>query len=122
VMVVIVIENAHAKLRGELTKWLTEVIHGTFVGTISAVVRNKIWEKIKIDENKKGAILLYSYNNEQGFCMEMCGCPRRKVYELDGVQLVYVSNRETNDKQGTDIDNVENIDEIERLLREDEDT
>ena len=54
--------------------------------------------------------------------MEMCGCPRRKIYELDGIQLVYVGNRETNIEHVIDIDNVENIEEIERIMREDEDT
>lgn len=38
-MVVIVIEKASEKLRGELTRWLMEARPGTFVGTVNAVVR-----------------------------------------------------------------------------------
>ena len=45
-MVVIVIDNASAKLRGELTKWLLEVKPGVFVGKVSAMVRERLWDKI----------------------------------------------------------------------------
>ena len=112
-MVVIVIENAPAKLRGELTKWLMEVKAGVFVGTISKTVREKLWEKVDKNEKKKGAVLLYSQENEQGFSMEMSGFPTRNVMDFDGIQLIHISKKES--KVELNIDDTENIASIAKI-------
>ena len=96
-MVVLVIENATEKLRGELTRWLMEVRPGTFAGNISALVRQKIWDKVYNDKNKNGALMLYSTNNEQGFFIQMCGDPKRTVTDIEGVQLIRVKNQSGSD-------------------------
>lgn len=87
-MVVIVIENAPAKLRGELTRWLLETKPGVFVGKVTAAVREKLWEKVCFDPVSTGALLLYSADTEQGFRIEMCGDPKRAVIDIDGIQLI----------------------------------
>lgn len=87
-MIVIVMENASEKLRGELTKWLLEVKPGILVGKTSALVREKLWEKVENDENKTGALLIYNSDNEQGFAIKMVGILRRSVIDLDGIQLI----------------------------------
>lgn len=92
-MVVIVIEKASEKLRGELTRWLMEARPGTFVGTVNAVVREKLWNKIYEDYNLNGAIMFYNSNTEQGFEMKMCGEPRRRVINVGGVQLIEVTEK-----------------------------
>ena len=84
-MVVIVIDNASLKLRGELTKWLMEVKPGVFAGKISAMVRQRLWDKVEESDRLNGAVILYSMNNEQGFEMQMCGDPTRKVVEINGL-------------------------------------
>lgn len=89
-MVVIVIDNAPAKLRGELTKWLMEVKPGVFAGQVSAMVRDRLWNKVYENEMFTGAVMLYSMNNEQGFAMEMCGDPKRRVVDVNGLQLISV--------------------------------
>ena len=89
-MVVMVIDNAPAKLRGELTKWLMEVKPGVFVGQVSAMVRERLWNKVYENERFTGAVMLYSMNTEQGFAMEMCGDPKRRVVEINGLQLIGV--------------------------------
>jgi len=69
---------------------MLELKAGVFLGTITATVRDLIWEKVK-DEAKQGsAILAYSYPNEQGFILEMWGDPRRKVVDLDGLSLIQI--------------------------------
>ena len=121
-MVVIAIENAPAKLRGELTKWLMEVKAGIFVGTVSAIVREKLWEKVDKEEKKKGAVLLYSQDNEQGFSMEMSGFPTRNVIDLDGAQLIHVSKKESpveNNLNMDDPENIQNLSEIENQVNKD---
>ena len=89
-MVVIVIDTAPAKLRGELTKWLTEVKPGVFTGQVSAMVRDRLWNKVYENEMFTGAVMLYSMNTEQGFAMEMCGDPKRRVVDVNGLQLISV--------------------------------
>ncbi len=45
-MVVIILESVPTSVRGELTRWLLELHAGVFVGNISAMVRDKLWEMI----------------------------------------------------------------------------
>ncbi|MCR4764226.1 MAG: type I-E CRISPR-associated endoribonuclease Cas2e [Lachnospiraceae bacterium] len=87
-MIVIVMDNASEKLRGELTKWLLEVKPGVLVGKTSALVREKLWEKVENDESRSGALLIYNSDNEQGFAIKMVGILRRSVIDLDGIQLI----------------------------------
>ena len=87
-MTVIVMDNASEKLRGELTKWLLEVKPGVLVGKTSALVREKLWEKVENDESKSGALLIYNSDNEQGFAIKMTGILKRSVIDLDGIQLI----------------------------------
>lgn len=87
--VVFVLENATEKLRGTLTRWMIEPKPGVFVGSMNALVRDKLWEMIP-DHAPKGALMIYSCNNEQGYKMEMCGIPTRAVTDLDGLQLIKI--------------------------------
>ena len=87
-MIVLVIDNAPERLRGELTRWLLEAKPGVLVGKVSAVVREKLWEKVCADSQRTGALLLYSSDSEQGFRIEMCGDPKRTVIDIDGIQLI----------------------------------
>ena len=91
-MVVLVIDNGSEKLRGELTRWLMEIKPGVLVGNISAMVREKLWDKVNQDSERRGAVLLYSMNTEQGFAMKMCGEPKRQIIDFDGIQLIEVRN------------------------------
>ena len=45
------------------------------------------------DECIAGAVLLYSMNTEQGFQMEMCGEPNRRVIDINGLQLIGVNSK-----------------------------
>ena len=86
-MTVFVLENAPLNLRGELTKWLLEVKAGVFVGKLSKTVRDLLWIKIK-EVDMYGALMIYNYNNEQGFKFEMYGEPTRSVVDYDGLELI----------------------------------
>ena len=90
-MVVIVMENASAKLRGELTRWLLETKPGVLVGNVSGAVREKLWEKVCAESYSTSALLLYNADTEQGFRIEMSGDPKRSVIDIDGVQLIRTS-------------------------------
>lgn len=89
-MIVIVMENASETLRGELTRWLLETKAGVFVGSVSAIVRDKLWDKVTEKQTKGGALLLYNASNEQGFEFRLHGNPHRTVIDLEGIQLIKV--------------------------------
>ena len=87
-MVLISMENVSESLRGECTRYMIEIKAGVFLGTISASVRDLLWEKVKDGCVEGGAVLAYSARTEQGFMLEMWGNPRRKVEDLDGIFLI----------------------------------
>ena len=68
-MTVLVLENVSPSLRGECTRWLLEVKAGVFLGTISAAVRERLWEMVKSRAEGGSCMIAYAANNEQGFCM-----------------------------------------------------
>lgn len=87
-MVIMMLERVPASLRGELTRWFLEPKTGVFVGTVSAVVRDTLWEHA-CDRLKGGAgMMIYSANTEQGFAIRYSGEPRRTVRDFDGLSLI----------------------------------
>jgi CRISPR-associated endoribonuclease Cas2, subtype I-E/ECOLI len=87
-MVVFSLESAPESLRGELTRWCLEIRAGVFVGTLTAVVRDSLWGKVKKNSGISGALMVYSYNNEQGYRMESFGDLRRSTIDFDGLTLM----------------------------------
>ena len=90
-MTVFVIESAPDRLRGELTRWFLEIKPGVFAGKVSAMVRNRLWDKVLAETPPLNAIQLYDYGCEQGFRIEMTGEPKRHVIDLEGVQCIEIS-------------------------------
>lgn len=89
-MTVIVLERVPASLRGELTRWMLELHAGFFVGRLSAIVRDLLWEQV-CDQMREGAgFLAYQTNNEQGFALRSCGATSRKLVQIEGLFLVRI--------------------------------
>lgn len=91
-MVVIVLEKVPVPLRGHLTRWMLEVKAGVFVGRLSALVRDLLWEKCQAKAAGGHGVLMYRTNTEQGFILKMFGDSKRSVVDYDGLQLVAVKN------------------------------
>ena len=89
-MTVLVMENVSPSLRGECTRWLLEIKAGVFLGTISAAVRERLWALVQKRSEGGDCLIAYSANNEQGFCMEIWGNPRRTIVDFDGLQLIKI--------------------------------
>lgn len=89
-MMVLVLERVPAGLRGELTRWLVEPRTNVFVGTVTAMVRERLWAKVCVSVRGGGATLLYRADNEQGFRIESWGSTSREVVDFDGLYLVRV--------------------------------
>lgn len=89
-MVVFLVEKVPTSLRGEITRWMIELRPGVFVGNVSAMVREKLWEAI-CQKLKGGAVtLLHSAANEQGYTIRTFGDTSRRIRDFDGLQLVSV--------------------------------
>ncbi len=89
-MVVMVLENVPAGLRGELTRWLIEPHPGLFVGHINAMVRDRLWEKCCGAKRAGSVLQIWSTNTEQRFRMRSHGSPQREIAEYEGLQLIRV--------------------------------
>ncbi len=97
-MVVILLERVPASVRGELTRWLLEVQTGVFVGQVSGLVRDKLWENATVAKGAGAAMLLYSSDNEQGFQMRTTGDTSRAIVEFDGLSLIRVPSKARRDE------------------------
>ncbi len=87
-MVVIILESVPTSLRGELNRWLIEPHPGIFVGHLSAMVRDRLWEKCCQKVKDGGVLQLWSTNNEQRFSIRTFGTTRRELVDFDGLQLI----------------------------------
>jgi CRISPR-associated protein Cas2 len=87
-LIVIIVERATPGLRGQLTRWMLEVRAGVFVGTLSARVRDKLWELVKARNPKGGSLLVARAHNEQGFIVETHGDTSRQILDIEGLWLV----------------------------------
>jgi CRISPR-associated protein Cas2 len=87
-MLVMILETVPVGLRGELTRWLIEPHPGVFVGHVSALVRERLWQKCAMGLKGGGLVQIWSTNNEQRFQMRTFGVTRREVVDFDGLQLI----------------------------------
>jgi CRISPR-associated protein Cas2 len=89
-LTVIVAERVPASLRGYLTRWMLEVHPGVFVGTVSARVRDALWERLVIKRRKltSSVLLLHNTAGEQGFTMLSAGTGSRQIADFDGLLLL----------------------------------
>ena len=96
-MVLLILERVTPAVRGELTRWLLQPQAGVFLGTVSALVRDKLWEKVTRSlealkpaksGRRPGAIMVYTTNSEQGFAVRAVGQTDRCIEDFEGLLLV----------------------------------
>lgn len=88
-MLVMILEKVPTSLRGELTRWLIEPKPGVFVGHVSALVRERLWEKcIKQRNGQGGLIQIWSTNTEQRFDIRTWGETDRQLVNVEGIWLI----------------------------------
>jgi CRISPR-associated protein Cas2 len=85
---VMVLEKVPRSLRGELTRWMTEVQTGVFIGKVSGLVRDLLWEKCVKRSAGGRCCQAYTTNSEQGFSLRVAGDSRRSMVDLDGIVLL----------------------------------
>ena len=83
-----ILERVPPSLRGELSRWLIELKAGVFVGRISAMVRDRLWERC-LNRVKEGTLYqLWRTNSEQGFDIRWHNATDRIPINFEGIWLV----------------------------------
>ena len=90
-MVVMILERVPPGLRGEISRWMIEPRAGVFVGKLSAMVRDRLWEKAEASARGGGGVMLHGSNTEQGFSVRMFGDRSRNVVNMEGLWLVSIA-------------------------------
>lgn len=81
-------------LRGALSRWMIEVTPGMFVGTLSARVRDELWQTAAAVVGDGAAVLLHPDNTEQGYSIRTAGERRRRPVDFDGLTLIAMNPME----------------------------
>lgn len=93
-MVVMILENVPPSVRGELSRWLIQPRAGVFVGKLSAMVRDRLWEYCTGKRGIGGAIQIWSDAKEQGFSLRAHGNPHMSPIDVEGICLMRKPNAE----------------------------
>lgn len=89
-MTVMILERVPISVRGELSRWMLEVQAGVFIGSLSSLVRDLLWEHV-CDQTRAGAsAMAYQTNTEQGFVLKFHGKMSRRLRDFDGLQLIQI--------------------------------
>lgn len=86
-------------LRGALSRWLLEVTPQMYVGTVSAKVRDQLWDAVSACVEGGVAALVYPAANEQGFEVRTAGQHRRRPIDFDGLTLIGFGTDHDNSKE-----------------------
>lgn len=86
-MVVIVLTDCPAKLKGDLSKWFFEINTGVYVGNVSVRVRNYIWERICENIAYGQATMVFSASGEQKMDFRVHNTTW-KIIDYDGLKLM----------------------------------
>src|ERR1043165_5713689 len=87
-MVVIATTAIPEHVRGALTRWMTEPAPGLYVGTLSAKVRDELWDAVAASVADGAAVCLHPSDNEQPYTIRTAGQRRRTPLDFDGLTLV----------------------------------
>ena len=98
-MTVLILERVPATLRGELSRWMIEPRTGVFVGKVSAMVRDRLWDKARLGAKSGAGMLLYSSPTEQGFSARSFGETARDLVDWDGLTLIYTPKSAGKEKE-----------------------
>ena len=93
-MLVIATTAVPDHLRGALSRWTTEVVPGIFVGTVSARVRDQLWDAVTQTVGDGAALLVHPAATEQGYTIHTAGTRRRIPMDFDGLTLMRMTAAE----------------------------
>ena len=86
-MTVLILERVTPSVRGDLSRWLVEVATGVFVGRVSKLVREALWDRCLQRAGEGSAMLIWREANEQGFDLRVYQPKGRIPVNVEGVWL-----------------------------------
>lgn len=91
-MTILVLERVSPSVRGDLSRWMIEVKAGVFVGRLSALVRDNLWQRcLKLaDEGDETILQVWDTNNEQGFDLRVFNPRGRIPIQMEDIWLIMV--------------------------------
>ncbi|WP_153811758.1 type I-E CRISPR-associated endoribonuclease Cas2e [Streptomyces sp. SUK 48] len=87
-MIVIATTAVPDHLRGALSRWTSEVVAGIFVGSVSARVRDQLWQAVTETVGDGAAVFVHPAPTEQGYSVRTAGTQRRVPEDFDGLTLI----------------------------------
>ena len=89
-MLVMILEKLPRSLRGALSRWLTEVRPGIFLGNPSQRIRDELWKKVTQRPPLGYVLQVWSSPTPQGFDYRQYGESNRTLTDFEGIALVTV--------------------------------
>lgn len=91
-MVVMILEAVPVGLRGELTRWLTQVAATVFVGRISSQVREALWA-LAVERVDAGQVIqVWSAQGEPGYSLRLHNMEKTQLVDIEGVPAIAVQD------------------------------
>ncbi|MEU2956604.1 type I-E CRISPR-associated endoribonuclease Cas2e [Streptomyces xanthochromogenes] len=87
-MVVLATTAVPDHLRGAFSRWTTEVVSGIFTGSVSARVRDKLWEATSAVVGNGAAVLIHPAPTELGYAIRTAGTRRRIPADFNGLTFM----------------------------------
>lgn len=94
-MVVIATAAVPEHVRGALTRWMIEPKAGLYVGTLSARVREELWDVVADSLGEGSAVCIHPTDTEQRFLVRTAGPQRREIMDYEGLQLIQMNPEES---------------------------
>ncbi|MEJ4103814.1 type I-E CRISPR-associated endoribonuclease Cas2e [Corynebacterium bovis] len=86
-MINVVLTSPPERVRGHLTRWLSEVATGVYVGKVSARVRDELWQMIQVNMDGGRAVMTYPTTTcEQGYAVKVHK-PQWEPVDVEGLVL-----------------------------------
>jgi len=89
-VIVLVLAAVPAGLRGDLSRWLTEIAPGVFTGRVSRRVRELLWRRVRFGVLHGGSAVMVvtDRSKEQGCEILTAGTGRWVPADFDGLTLM----------------------------------
>ena len=106
-MLVMILENVPASLKGALSRWLVEPETGVFLGNPSARIRDELWE-MAVAKAKHGSVMqIWNAPTPQGYVYRCYNTKQRQLVDFEGLALVRVKARAVEKEVDTEWDSGE---------------
>jgi CRISPR-associated protein Cas2 len=89
-MVVMILERVPTVLRGELSRWLTPVGSGLYVGRVTGLVRDELWTLALTKAGSGRVIQIWSCRGEPGYQLRVHGLVDASLVDLEGLPMIAV--------------------------------